>query len=192
MHSGEIGCNSPPHNAVVGSEFHFSIGHDEVALTEFQTALDMLNESESRKNEKTTGDLSTIYDSDLSAKVYSDSMKTLSMKSCVAAVKTKNILLVDGRLFIICYYSPLLFTIRVHFHILDNVSNCKILKLLLLERSVQTCDICSNGIEALKTVLHSEASHPLSHYDLIFMDSNMPKMVSIITILPLNLYNVDL
>ena len=58
------------------------------------------------------------------------------------------------------------------------------LKMLLLERSVKSCDACYNGAEALSAVLRSQPPRPLAHYDLVFMDSNMPKMVSFYYLIP--------
>ena len=66
---------------------------------------------------------------------------------------------------------------------LDSKSNCKLLKILLLQRGVQVCDSCFDGAEALEIVLRKEPARPVTHYDIIFMDSNMPKMVSIYILL---------
>lgn len=51
------------------------------------------------------------------------------------------------------------------------------LRILPLQRGVKVCDACFDGTESLQLVLHTP-QHPLSYYDIIFMDSNMPKMVS--------------
>lgn len=41
------------------------------------------------------------------------------------------------------------------------------------------CDACHDGTEAIELMLRSQSTRSLSYYDVVFMDSNMPKMVII-------------
>lgn len=60
----------------------------------------------------------------------------------------------------------------------DAVSNCKMLARLLSQRSCKVVDTAFNGLELLDATLYYKPGR-VNFYDFIFIDSNMPKMVSI-------------
>lgn len=77
------------------------------------------------------------------------------------------------------FYNVFVYLIDVFVYTIDSKSNCKLLKILLQQRGVLVCDACHDGTEAIELMLRSQSTRSLSYYDVVFMDSNMPKMVII-------------
>jgi len=88
LHGGEIGCTSPPLNATTGSEFYYSISHDEAALVQWKVAASEIDTSDTASSKKGINSGKA----GVSGKEFQQDVSTK-----VIATKTKNILVVDGK-----------------------------------------------------------------------------------------------